>query len=540
MLYKILILLSISTVAFGQFTSDHTGNHIDSVITGAETFVYPTESPSFWIGQGADSTVDVVSRLEFKDTLGITVSVKDYGAKGDGTTNDSSAFAQALATGNSVFVPEGSYVTGRQELIYERQKLFGAGKGSTRIIPTDWADTLFVLKNWECDIGNFYMRTNFSTTSLDVIISIDSVATASNVHDLIFYWMKNADEDCVALQYTSTTNSAKVWNVTFIYGNIGINFIQRQSDFYLTNSRLLQNFPYNMWLQDAEDTPNFAFTIDGCDIEQSSDAGNPDTSLARYNIRIDSPHYQLRINNTYTETSHSFGSRVLYVNDNAEIFLDGVYFWGNNESTHAIYLSPYYDITLRLRNVRIQQYYLDGMEYEELPNHFISYDHYVQYINGAEKTIYFRPYMPRDSTDVTFAEWYSDTTDVIRRVQATQELLPQAIWTDSVFFQSTSDDIDDATFYPDSIVIDKTGNGIAFSQVHYWEYAGRYECSITVTEDVASTGNLTVFYDGSGGGLTVTEAGTFTHTYIADSRRIVFQAFDGAKFTITNLSIKYY
>ena len=72
MLYKILILLFISTVAFGQFKSEHTGEHSDSVITGAETFVYPTLSPSFWIGQGADSTVDVVSKGAFQDTTGIT------------------------------------------------------------------------------------------------------------------------------------------------------------------------------------------------------------------------------------------------------------------------------------------------------------------------------------------------------------------------------------------------------------------------------------------------------------------------------------
>ena len=69
MLYKILILLFISTVAFGQFTSDHTGDHIDSVITKVESFINPTLSPSFWIGQGADSTVDVVGTEAFADTI---------------------------------------------------------------------------------------------------------------------------------------------------------------------------------------------------------------------------------------------------------------------------------------------------------------------------------------------------------------------------------------------------------------------------------------------------------------------------------------
>ena len=71
MSYKILILLFISTVAFGQFTSDHTGEHIDSVITDIEGLINPTLSPSFPIGQGADSTWNLHSKSEYRDTLDV-------------------------------------------------------------------------------------------------------------------------------------------------------------------------------------------------------------------------------------------------------------------------------------------------------------------------------------------------------------------------------------------------------------------------------------------------------------------------------------
>ena len=100
MLYKILILLFISTITFGQFTSEHTGDHIDSVITGVEDLINPTQSPSFPIGQGADSTWGVVNLFDFKDTLGInSITPEQYGAVGDGVTNDRDAFLAALDSG---------------------------------------------------------------------------------------------------------------------------------------------------------------------------------------------------------------------------------------------------------------------------------------------------------------------------------------------------------------------------------------------------------------------------------------------------------
>ena len=102
MLYKILILLFISTVAFGQFTSDHTGDHIDSVITQIEGLINPTESPSFPIGQGADSTWDVVSQIGFKDTLDISLSVLDFGAVGDGSADDATAINDAIDSVSSL------------------------------------------------------------------------------------------------------------------------------------------------------------------------------------------------------------------------------------------------------------------------------------------------------------------------------------------------------------------------------------------------------------------------------------------------------
>ena len=71
--------------------------------------------------QGAQTTATPIS-LNF--TSGLTVaddghgnetiatcfaSVKDYGAKGDGTTNDAAAFTAAAAAGVTIFIPPGTY-----------------------------------------------------------------------------------------------------------------------------------------------------------------------------------------------------------------------------------------------------------------------------------------------------------------------------------------------------------------------------------------------------------------------------------------------
>lgn len=49
------------------------------------------------------------ARRTLSARLGETVNVKDFGAKGDGVTDDTAAFEAALATGCAVFVPEGVY-----------------------------------------------------------------------------------------------------------------------------------------------------------------------------------------------------------------------------------------------------------------------------------------------------------------------------------------------------------------------------------------------------------------------------------------------
>lgn len=71
------------------------------------------------------------------------VNVKDYGATGDGATDDSAAFALAVATGRAVFVPAGTYKTAFD--LASGQTLYGEGQlsilqppaGATYVIRLD-------------------------------------------------------------------------------------------------------------------------------------------------------------------------------------------------------------------------------------------------------------------------------------------------------------------------------------------------------------------------------------------------------------------
>lgn len=70
-----------------------------------------------------------VQRL-INDGFGDYVSVKDFGAKGDGSTDDTTAFQNALTSSKSVFVPAGTYIVNGGLVIQDNGRLFGCGNAS--------------------------------------------------------------------------------------------------------------------------------------------------------------------------------------------------------------------------------------------------------------------------------------------------------------------------------------------------------------------------------------------------------------------------
>ena len=64
------------------------------------------------------------------------ITPQDYGAKADGVTDDSNAIAQALASNNEVYFPEGTYALSKQLVLGNNQKVFGAGSEKTTLLFT--------------------------------------------------------------------------------------------------------------------------------------------------------------------------------------------------------------------------------------------------------------------------------------------------------------------------------------------------------------------------------------------------------------------
>jgi polygalacturonase len=75
----------------------------------------------------AGGTNAVVTNVQAK--LRQTVSVKDFGATGDGVTDDSDAFNNAIASSESVYVPAGTYILTTVELLANTH-LYGDGAAS--------------------------------------------------------------------------------------------------------------------------------------------------------------------------------------------------------------------------------------------------------------------------------------------------------------------------------------------------------------------------------------------------------------------------
>lgn len=97
---------------------DGDGNPVAVSLAGAMA------QPSFTAsGTGADMRT---SHDKFSDLI----SIKDFGAVGDGLTDDTLAIQQALAAHNSVFVPEGTFLVTATTTVGPGQALFGAGQAS--------------------------------------------------------------------------------------------------------------------------------------------------------------------------------------------------------------------------------------------------------------------------------------------------------------------------------------------------------------------------------------------------------------------------
>lgn len=107
-------------------------------VTGNSSGIYAAfaaSSGSSLVGYIQAGTGAVATTVQSK--LGESVSVKDFGAVGNGTANDTNAFNNAIATGKQVYVPTGTYLV--NAIIPNRTVIYGDGSTVSIIKPFNTA-----------------------------------------------------------------------------------------------------------------------------------------------------------------------------------------------------------------------------------------------------------------------------------------------------------------------------------------------------------------------------------------------------------------
>ena len=151
--------------------------------------------PKIDLKNGGSTPTGAINR-PFNEKLAESVSVKDFGAKGDGSTNDTTAINNAIASGKSVYFPAGTYMTtGGHSITYpSNQSFYGDFYGSSIIKKISGTNTIFDIAQYsQCAFDNltidgnslggkaFMWRAHYSTMSNMFISNIGGTTYAVHI-----------------------------------------------------------------------------------------------------------------------------------------------------------------------------------------------------------------------------------------------------------------------------------------------------------------------------------------------------------------------
>lgn len=138
------------------------------------------------------------------DKLGDLVSVKDFGAVGDGLNDDTLAFQNALAAHDYVFVPSGTYLISNTVQVKNRKSLIGAGQKSV----IQAINNSFVAVECPAGYANIqHLRIEGGSIGLR-LIGVDGPCVQNAVADVTI-WLSDIG---LQLDGGSDTNKPCYWN----------------------------------------------------------------------------------------------------------------------------------------------------------------------------------------------------------------------------------------------------------------------------------------------------------------------------------------
>ena len=172
-----------------------------------------------------ESDLDVV-----EEKVALIKSVKDYGALGDGVTDDSVALQNCLNTYGRIWFPEGVYLTSKSLIVYPNTHIYGDGRGKSILkavtVGSDTGSNLF-----NCHMENISIRSMTIDGNRDNITGaggscIRGNLSTSGAYNCLFEDLELKNSDAYGMGFQVNTIKNVIINNCFLenLGNDGIDF----------------------------------------------------------------------------------------------------------------------------------------------------------------------------------------------------------------------------------------------------------------------------------------------------------------------------
>jgi hypothetical protein len=136
-----------------------------------------------------------LTKVSYSMIVGEVVNILDYGAKGDGVADDTTAYLAAIATGKNVYFPEGTYVVApvtsgsdrtSAAVLSEGQCLFGDGSNSIIQWKSGVATQTLAMITDASNINIFNLRFKDAALALQITPVTDGSVANVNIENCYF------------------------------------------------------------------------------------------------------------------------------------------------------------------------------------------------------------------------------------------------------------------------------------------------------------------------------------------------------------------